>query len=70
MILNEKPTHPALNIIGGSRYMKKRSSLNTNKCELFPPLIIRITTPVANPYKLKRDIKQIKIFNQTTNLAD
>lgn len=41
--------YPALNIIGGRRYMKKRSSLKTKRCELFPPLNSKITTPVHTP---------------------
>lgn len=59
-------THPALKIIGGRRYMKKRSSLNTKRCELFPPLIRRITTPVHTPYQKKeQESKPIKIFKIT-----
>lgn len=42
-------THPALNMIGGKRYIKNRSSLKTNRCELLPPLISKITTPVQRP---------------------
>jgi len=41
--------YPALNIIGGRRYIKKRSSLKTKRCELFPPLNSKITTPVHTP---------------------
>ena len=29
--------------------MKKRSSLKTSTCELFPLVVIRITTPVHSP---------------------
>jgi hypothetical protein len=57
-------THPALKIIGGRRYIKKRSSLNTKRCELFPPLIRRITIPVHTPCqkkKRKREQNQSKL---------
>jgi len=47
MANGESSTYPALNIIGGKRCIKERSSLNNNKCELFPPLISRIITPAA-----------------------
>lgn len=41
--------YPALNIIGGRRYMKKRSSLKTNILELFPCDVNRIIVPLSNP---------------------
>ena len=50
----QKETDPALNIMGGKRYMKKRSSLKTRRCELFPLLINKMTTPVASPCDQKR----------------
>lgn len=42
-------TYPALKIIGGRRYMKKRSSLKAKISDLVPPLVNRITTPVHRP---------------------
>jgi hypothetical protein len=36
-------------MIGGRRYMKKRSSLKTSTWELFPLVVSRITTPVQSP---------------------
>jgi hypothetical protein len=39
--------------------MKKRSSLKTRMCELFPLVVSRITTPVHNPchnHKIKTGI--------------
>jgi len=32
MISPDVETYPALNIMGGKRYIKKRSSLKTNRC--------------------------------------
>ena len=37
-------------MIGGRRYMKKRSSLKTKMWELFPLETRRITTPVTSPW--------------------
>ena len=54
-----KKTDPALNIMGGKRYMKKRSSLNTRRRELFPLLINKITTPVASPCSHSRWFNQL-----------
>jgi hypothetical protein len=36
-------------MMGGRRYMKKRSSLKTRMWELFPLVVSRITTPVHSP---------------------
>lgn len=49
MIKVDVETYPALNIMGGKRYIKKRSSLKTNRCEFFPLLINKMTTPVPSP---------------------
>lgn len=45
----KKQTYPALNMIGGRRYMKKSSSLNSKMSEIFPPVVNRRTIPVHNP---------------------
>jgi len=45
----ENQTYPALKIMGGRRYIKKRSSLKTKTCELFPLVFSRITIPVQRP---------------------
>lgn len=49
MISPDVETYPALNIMGGKRYIKKRSSLKTKRCEFFPLLINNMTTPVPSP---------------------
>uniref|UniRef100_A0A2P2KLE2 Sodium/hydrogen exchanger n=1 Tax=Rhizophora mucronata TaxID=61149 RepID=A0A2P2KLE2_RHIMU len=41
--------NPALNMIGGRRYMKKSSSLNNNMRELLHPVLNRIIIPVKRP---------------------
>lgn len=43
-------TYPALNIIGGRRYIKKNSSLNSKILEFFPPELSKITAPVHKPW--------------------
>jgi len=43
--------------MGGRRYIKKRSSLKTSRCELLPPLIHKITTPVHRPWSKKIHMK-------------
>jgi hypothetical protein len=45
----ENQSYPALNMIGGRRYIKKNSSLNTKTCELFPLVVSRITIPQQRP---------------------
>lgn len=42
-------TYPALNMIGGRTYIKKSSSLNRKRRELFPLVISRIISPVQRP---------------------
>lgn len=66
IIIGEK-VYPALNIIGGSKYIKKRSSLKTKRCELLPLLISKITTPVHTPCK-QPSIRSMKLTqnNQAT----
>lgn len=52
--------YPALNIIGGRRYMKKISSLKTKTCELFHSVFRRITIPVQRPcIQIKPNKKKI-----------
>lgn len=49
LIVWHKQTYPALNMIGGRRYMKKSSSLNTRMWDLFPSVVNRIIIPVQRP---------------------
>ena len=53
-MLPKKENYPALNIIGGRRYIKKRSSLKTRICELLPPLNSKMTTPVQTPWEQQK----------------
>lgn len=46
-------------MIGGSRYIKKRSSLKTNKWELFPPVVSKIITPVHSPCPPKQNSHKV-----------
>lgn len=60
-------TYPALNIMGGKRYIKNRSSLKTKRCELFPSLMSKITTPVHIPCEQDK-IKLLKYHNSQKNI--
>lgn len=44
-----RQAYPALNIIGGKRYMKKSSSLNSKIRELPPLVASNRMAPVPNP---------------------
>lgn len=48
--LEMRSAYPALNIIGGKRYMKKSSSLNFKIRELAPLVSINRIAPVPKPY--------------------
>lgn len=56
--------YPALKIIGGSRYMKKNSCLNSNIRELLPPDVNKIMHPVPIPcvYRVHKIILKGMIF--------
>ena len=63
--------YPALNIIGGRRYMKKSSSSNLRMWELLPLLTNKITIPVQHPWfgKVKRKLNRItKIREKNRNI--
>jgi hypothetical protein len=63
----ENQSYPALNMIGGRRYIKKRSSLNTKTCELFPLVVSRITIPQQRPCNQPQR-KLSTEFNNTTKI--
>jgi len=67
----KKKTDPALNIMGGKRYMKKRSSLKTRRCELFPLLINKMVTPVPSPCKQIAQMSfKLELSNYSLQLSE
>jgi len=63
----ENQSYPALNMIGGRKYIKKSSSLHTKMCKLFPSVVSRITIPQQRPCNQPKR-KLSTEFNNTTKI--
>lgn len=50
--------------------MKKRSSLKTNRCELFTLVISKITTPVQSPWQSKQASKSSSSKRASATMAN